>query len=146
MIWHDRDRCKQEVEKLLPYIDFMKISDEELYFVGGEDNIEAFMKEHGITVLIETLGSKGARYFFHGNSDVAAGRKVNAVDATGAGDAFWGGFLSRMLMFGVAKPEEVTEDMVRTALAYGNAAGGLCVQKMGGIPALPTKEEIEKFL
>lgn len=58
MIWHDRDRCKQEVEKLLPYIDFMKISDEELYFVGGEDNIEAFMKEHGITVLIETLGSK----------------------------------------------------------------------------------------
>ena len=146
MIWHDRDRCKQEVEKLLPYIDFMKISDEELYFVGGEDNIEAFMKEHGITVLIETLGSKGARYIFHGNSDVAAGRKVNAVDATGAGDAFWGGFLSRMLMFGVAKPEEVTEDMVRTALAYGNAAGGLCVQKMGGIPALPTKEEIEKFL
>ena len=138
--------CKQEVEKLLPYIDFMKISDEELYFVGGEDNIEAFMKEHGITVLIETLGSKGARYFFHGNSDVAAGRKVNAVDATGAGDAFWGGFLSRMLMFGVTKPEEVTEDMVRTALAYGNAAGGLCVQKMGGIPALPTKEEIEKFL
>ena len=104
------------------------------------------MKEHGITVLIETLGSKGARYFFHGNSDVAAGRKVNAVDATGAGDAFWGGFLSRMLMFGVAKPEEVTEDMARTALAYGNAAGGLCVQKMGGIPALPTKEEIEKFL
>ena len=146
MIWHDRDRCKQEVEKLLPYIDFMKISDEELYFVGGEDNIEAFMKEHGITVLIETLGSKGARYFFHGNSDVAAGRKVNAVDATGAGDAFWGGFLSRMLMFGITKPEEVTEDMVRTALAYGNAAGGLCVQKMGGIPALPTKEEIEKFL
>ena len=146
MIWHDRDRCKQEVEKLLPYIDFMKISDEELYFVGGEDNIEAFMKEHGITVLIETLGSKGARYFFHGNSGVAAGRKVNAVDATGAGDAFWGGFLSRMLMFGLTKPEEVTEDMVRTALAYGNAAGGLCVQKMGGIPALPTKEEIEKFL
>ena len=125
MIWHDRDRCKQEVEKLLPYIDFMKISDEELYFVGGEDNIEAFMKEHGITVLIETLGSKGARYFFQGNSDVAAGRKVNAVDATGAGDAFWGGFLSRMLMFGVTKPEEVTEDMVRTALAYGNAAGGM---------------------
>lgn len=27
----------------------------------------------------------------------------------------------------------------------GNASGGLCVQKMGGIPALPTKEDIEAF-
>ena len=74
MIWHDRDRCKQEVEKLLPYIDFMKISDEELYFVGGEDNIEAFMKEHGITVLIETLGRELAISFRETVMSQQAGR------------------------------------------------------------------------
>ena len=29
---------------------------------------------------------------------------------------------------------------------YGNASGGLCVQKMGGIPALPYKEDIEAYV
>ena len=72
--------------------------------------------------------------------------KVKAVDATGAGDAFWGGFLSSLLMSGVSKTEDLNEDLLRKALEYGNASGGLCVQKMGGIPALPTKEDIEAFL
>ena len=31
-------------------------------------------------------------------------------------------------------------------MAYGNAAGGLTVQKKGAIPALPTRAEIEAFL
>ena len=75
-----------------------------------------------------------------------AGRKVKAVDATGAGDAFWGGFLASLLMNGVTTADDLTVDKIREALKYGNASGGLCVQKMGGIPALPTKEEIEAFL
>ncbi|MBQ8189220.1 MAG: carbohydrate kinase, partial [Lachnospiraceae bacterium] len=69
-------------------------------------------------------------------------RVVNAVDATGAGDAFWGGFLSYVLMEGIHRAEDLTEEVVQQALTYGNAAGSLCVQKPGGIPALPTKEEI----
>ena len=68
------------------------------------------------------------------------------MDATGAGDAFWGGFLSKLLISGVAAAEDITEDLIRAALEYGNASGGLCVQKMGGIPALPSKAEIEAFL
>ncbi len=63
MIWHDGDRCKQEVEKLLPYIDFMKISDEELYFVGGEDNIEAFMKKNTGDHRFNRNSSKGLAIF-----------------------------------------------------------------------------------
>ena len=146
MIWHDMDKCKEEVEKVLPYVDLLKISDEELYFAGGEENIPAFMEKYGITVLVETLGSKGAKYFFDGKEGVVDGRKVNAIDATGAGDAFWGGFLSKLLMSGAEKAEDIEEEQIREALAYGNASGALCVQKQGGIPALPTREEIEEVL
>jgi len=146
MIWHDPDRCKKEIEKILPYVDFLKISDEELYFVGGQEQIPAFMEMYGITVLVETLGSKGAKYYYNGKTGTVEGKKVNAVDATGAGDAFWGGFLSRMLMLGVRSTADVTEDKVKEALAYGNASGALCVQKQGGIPALPTRREIEEVL
>lgn len=146
-VWESEAACKAEVDSILAYVDFLKISEEELNFVGGEENIPHFMKENGITVVIETLGSEGARYFYDGKEGIVRGHKVKAVDATGAGDAFWGGFLSRILMeTTVNRAEDVTEELVRKALEYGNASGGLCVQKMGGIPALPTREEIEAFL
>ena len=145
MIWSFED-AKAVVDQVLPYVDLLKVSDEELDFVGGENNIPALMKEYNISVVIETLGSKGAKYFFDGKEGIVEGHKVKAVDATGAGDAFWGGFLSKLLMSGVAAAEDITEDLIRAALEYGNASGGLCVQKMGGIPALPSKEDIEAFL
>lgn len=146
MIWHDMAKCKAEVDDILQYVDLLKISDEELYFVGGEDNIEAFMKQHGITVLIQTLGSKGAKYYFNENRKVVDSMKVNAIDATGAGDAFWGGFLSKLLMYNISSADEISEEMVYESLKYGNTSGGICVTKMGGIPSIPTKEAIEAIL
>ena len=145
MIWSFED-AKKVVDEVLPYVDLLKISDEELDFVGGEANIPAMMKENQISVVIETLGAKGAKFFFAGQEETVEGHKVKAVDATGAGDAFWGGFLASLLMNGVTTADDLTVDKIREALKYGNASGGLCVQKMGGIPALPTKEEIEAFL
>ncbi|MCD7955559.1 MAG: carbohydrate kinase [Lachnospiraceae bacterium] len=145
MIWSMAD-AKAVVDRVLPYVDLLKVSDEELDFVGGEENIPKLMKECGISVVIETLGSDGAKYFFDGKEGTVSGHKVKAVDATGAGDAFWGGFLSRLLLGGVTTASDLNEELVREALAYGNASGGLCVQKMGGIPALPTRAEIEAFL
>ena len=146
MIWHDIEKCKAEVDSILPYVDLLKVSDEELYFVGGEDNIHDFMKQNNIRVLIQTLGSAGAKYYFNGNQKTIPGHKVKAVDATGAGDAFWGGFLSRILMYGINHASEIDETMVEAALIYGNTSGALCVQKMGGIPAIPNKQAIQEAI
>ncbi len=143
MIWSKED-CKKEVDKVLPFVDFLKISDEELYFVGGEEHIFEVMEKFHITLVIETLGSRGAKYFFRGKSGIIEGKKVKAIDATGAGDAFWGGFLSKLLLKGLNKIGEMTENIVVESIEYGNTAGSICVQKMGGIPALPYREEIEK--
>ena len=145
-VWENEAAAKAVVDTALPYIDFLKISEEELDFVGGEDNIPAFMKEHDIAVVIETLGAEGAKYFYNGKEGEISGHKVKAVDATGAGDAFWGGFLSKILMEGVNATKDLTEEIIRKALEYGNASGALCVQKMGGIPALPYKEDIENYI
>ncbi len=145
-VWENQQACQQEVDSILQYVDFLKISEEELDFVGGEQNIPQFMDQHHIAVVIETLGSRGAKYFFHGKEGIVRGHRVHAIDATGAGDAFWGSFLARILMeTAIQTPDDITEELVCKALEYGNAAGGLCVQKMGGIPALPTKDEITAF-
>ncbi len=146
MVWDSQVEAMGEVKKILPYVDLLKISEEELIFVGGEENINSLMQSYHIAVVIETMGSAGAKYFFNGNTGYVEGKVVKAIDATGAGDAFWSGFVSKLLLDGVNVKEDFSEEKVGSALEYGNIAGSLCVQKKGGIPALPQKTEIEKYL
>jgi len=66
-------------------------------------------------------GSQGA-YFIHGNSRIEAeARKTEAVDDTGAGDAFAAGFLYGVL--------EGLDDM--ECLSMGNSAGSIAVNTRG---------------
>ena len=150
------EECKTEVLKVFPYVDLLKISEEELDFVGGRENIPAFMKTYDITVTVLTMGGDGAAVYYMGekNNTDASGKnvyeimipamKVKCIDTTGAGDAYWGGFLSSLLRQGVKKVSDIDKAKLETAGRYGAVSGGLCIQKPGGIPALPTIEEIEK--
>lgn len=146
MVWESAQEAAVKIDKVLPYVDLLKISEEELDFVGGEKNIFPVMKKYDISVVVETLGAEGAKYFFRNNAGKTEGIKVKAIDATGAGDAFWSGFISKLLLEGVTEIKDFTEEKVKSALEYGNTAGSLCVQKSGGIPALPLREEIERHL
>ena len=140
------DECLAEVNKLLPYIDLLKISDEELDFVGGEDNILKFMSENSISVIVLTRGGEGARVFFGGLYYDIPSMKVQVKDTTGAGDAYWGGFLSCLLDQGVKSVADLTSEKLIAAGKYGAVSGGLCITKPGGIPAIPTSDEIRAAL
>lgn len=146
VMWDSKDDCTAYVRKILPYVDLLKISDEEADMLGGEENIPAIMAENGISVVVETLGAKGARCFFGGESFVVPGRKAVCVDATGAGDAFWGGFLSCLRIKGVTTTGQLTRELLEQAMAYGNVSGWLCVQSKGAIESLPTRPQIESHL
>ena len=147
MVWDgDRNACRDKVLTCLPFVDLLKLSEEEAEMFGGEASLPDLMKRFQITLLVETLGAKGARAFFGGKVISVPGRKAVCVDATGAGDAFWGGLLSSLLLQGVKKTADLTEGTVRSALACGNTAGWLCVQGKGAIPSLPTRAEIERHI
>ena len=144
VMWDDNlQAATAAVQKILPAIDLLKISEEETGMVGGEENITAMAKENGISVVVETLGAKGARCYWKGQIINIPGMKATCVDATGAGDAFWGGFLAYLINHGVETPDDLTEEILMEALRYGNIAGWLCVQKKGAIESLPTTAEIE---
>lgn len=147
LMWKDdKAQCTKAVREILPYVDILKISEEEVDMAGGEENIRSLMKENGLTAVILTLGSKGAKVFFEEKCFSVPGKKVNAVDATGAGDAFWGGFLSSLRIQGVQDAAGITEVVLRKAMEYGNISGALCVQRKGAIASLPTRMEIESLL
>jgi ribokinase len=62
--------------------------------------------------------------------------KVQAVDTTGAGDAFSGGFAAA-LVEGMAREK---------ALIFASATAALSVTKHGTAPAMPSRAEIDSFL
>lgn len=142
LLWDDdREAARKAVQDVLPLVDFLKISEEELDFVDGD--IAGAARKYGISLIVETLGSKGARCFWNDRVITVPGIKAKCVDTTGAGDAFWGGFISSLIKSGVEKTADLTPDIINNALQYGNIAGWLCVQKKGAIESLPTSEEIE---
>ena len=144
LMWNgDAAACAEAVRACLPYIDVVKISEEEAAMFGGEGAIGALMERYALRAVIETLGAAGARCFFGGEVFEVPGRRAVCVDATGAGDAFWGGFLSALRIGGLSSPGDLSAERLRAALEYGNRCGWFCVQKKGAIAALPTREEAE---
>lgn len=148
LMWNDdKDACTKKVLSILKYVDFLKLSEEEINMVGGHDNILNLMKEYDIAVTVLTLGGGGAELFFDGQSCEVPGYRVDKVaDTTGAGDAFWGGFLSCVLNQGVSSRKDLSLDILKYAVKYGNVSGSLSVREKGAIASLPTREKIEKFL
>lgn len=146
VMWGDNEAaCIAAVMGILKYVDLLKISEEEIEMMGGEAAIPELMRLHDITVVVETLGSQGARAFFDDSEIRVAGHKVKAVDATGAGDAFWGAFLSKLRQSGVCTSADLSADILREALEYGNISGSICVQSKGAIASIPTRAQIEAY-
>jgi ribokinase len=90
----------------------------------------------GIRTVIITLGAKGAFLADGGEKFLVPGFKIEAVDATAAGDIFNGALA-------VALTEEKP---LREAVRFANAAAAISVTRLGAQPSAPTRREIDRFL
>lgn len=63
------------------------------------------------------------------------------VDTTGAGDAFLGGLL-RSLSQNKIRLSQLSLKGLTSHVRLVNALASLCVEKVGAIPAMPSKEEV----
>ncbi len=146
LMWNDDiEKARAAVRAVLPFVDLLKISDEEADFLGGEAHIPEAMKEYKIALVVETLGAEGAVWFYDGKSERIPGIPSDCVDTCGAGDAFWGSVLASLLKAGVRKTADLTEEKIRNAVRHGHVAGALCVRKKGAIESLPDEEACERF-
>lgn len=147
-LWPEVEEAVTQMRSVLPYMDIMKMSDNECGLLTGFDDPEeasARIVEKGVKVCCVTLGSEGALVRTSEGSALVDPFPTEAVDTTGAGDSFWGGFLAAFLESGLT-PAEVTREDARTMARMGNAVASLCVRKRGGIPSMPTRSEVEAVL
>lgn len=133
--------------ELFSMADFVTPNETEAEFFTGlyqkdmeKENWRAAVAEKfhamGVRRLIVTLGAEGALYSGDGEYFVMPAYPVLAVDTTAAGDAFNAAFALQWVR---------TRD-VKSALAYGNAAGALTASRMGSQPSMPSEKEISAFI
>lgn len=148
LMWNDDiDACSKKVLNIMKYVDLLKVSEEELpMIVMDNEKIFDFMKKYDISLIVETLGGKGCKCFFNNEMFDIDGFNVKCVDATGAGDSFWGAFLSYLRFNNIENSKSLNKELIIKAAKYGNASGAICVQSKGAIPSIPTREQIEKML
>ena len=147
-LWDSEEEAVRWMKAPLDMVDILKISDEELLLLTGTDDLEEGSRrlgEHGISLIMITLGSEGVFYRRKGDSDkddlrgIVPAEKVSVVDTNGAGDTFLGAVLaqianSRNIPEGRATLEEI--------LTFANRAAALTCSRPGAIPAMPTAEEL----
>lgn len=100
------------------------------------DKAAKVFKDKGVQNVVITLGSRGVYVNEDGKSEIVPAYKVNAIDTTGAGDAFNGGLLTAL-----SEGKTISE-----AARFANALAAISVQRIGTTPSMPTRAEIDKFL
>ncbi|MFC5067912.1 sugar kinase [Flaviflagellibacter deserti] len=100
------------------------------------DEIADFYLRLGPKIVALTLGSEGCLVATPDERRVVPGIKVEAVDASGAGDTFGGAFLAEYLRSGDPF----------TAARHANAAAALQTRGHGAVAPMPTRQEVETAL
>jgi ribokinase len=127
---------------LLDLCDMVIVNETELAFFAGatvlpdDDAVlgaaQSLRRRDDQTIIV-TLGAAGALSTGPQGAGMAAGRKVETVDTTGAGDCFCG-----VLCAGLAEGRPLG-----AAIARANAAAALQVGRAGAADAMPQRHEIE---
>ena len=129
---------------MLPFADMVKISDNETVLLTGkespQDALDVLMNM-GIKCAVVTAGADGAYVGVGGKTGHVPGFRRDAVDTTGAGDSFWGGFLTAFVRSG-ADIEKVTAGNALEYARFGCAVAACCVMKRGAMPAMPGEAEV----
>ena len=144
-LWKKQETAIRIMRSVIPYADVMKVSDEESFLLTGESDYKAAAEKllvEGPKLVAITLGCDGVFLATGKMSGHIEAFFAEAADTTGAGDSFWGGFLCRYLKY-QKKIEDLEWSELQKCAIYGNATASLCVQRRGGIPAIPGKEEVE---
>lgn len=133
-------------DELLKKVNYITPNETEASLLTGVEVVDEetarkaaeILVKKGIDTVIITLGKKGCYLLSDGDHEgqLISGFNVDAVDTTGAGDAFNGGFANFL-----AEGKSLEE-----ACRLANAVAALSVTKDGTAPAMPKLEELKKMV
>jgi sugar/nucleoside kinase (ribokinase family) len=133
--WDTQGEWMKVLAPSLPFADYTLLNeDEALHLTGFSDpaNAARVLREHGATHVVIKLGPGGC----WADGAFIPGHRVRAIDTTGAGDCFSGGFVAA-LERGMS---------IEQAARFANAVGALAVQKVGATAGVLNWDSTLRFL
>lgn len=137
-LWDSKEELYKAVWEFIPKSDILKISDEELKFITGEDDVRLAVSKlftGRVKLVIYTCGADGAYAFTKGLTVFSEAYKVSPIDTTGAGDGFIGAFLYGLNALGISELSNVTSDSLKKCLDFANRFCRESVLRNGAIPS-----------
>ncbi len=147
-LWEGAEVALPVIRQAIAATRVVKCNESELALVMGERGSEAerarALLELGPEVAVVTLGERGALWVSREVEVQSPGHTVDSVDAIGAGDCFTGNLLARLARHGAeaAPPAEAAREI----LAWCNAAAALSTTRAGAMGAMPSADEVARFL
>lgn len=144
-LWDSEEAARDTIQLMLGEADVVKLSEEELEFITGEKELDAGVKKlssYDIPFLIITMGADGSYVFTGEARQYVPAMKVQAVDTTGAGDAFVSGILYSIHEHKGGIESLSIDEAVRMA-RFASVSGALAASTKGAMTALPSLEEVQ---
>ncbi len=139
LVTSDIDRLTARTEELAASVTHAIFAQHVPAALSGLDDTEAALRKLRKTmnnVLVVTLGEHGAMAMEGDRFHHVPAFAVQAVDTTGAGDVFRGGFIYAL----------VNGLPIEQALRMGNAAAAVSCTRLGALNGVPTLEEVHELM
>lgn len=136
----------KDCRHFIKYSDFIKLSDEEVKLITGEDVvISGVVKLHemGAKYVAVTLGKEGTLISNGIFNTIIPSIKITQLDSTGAGDAFVGGVLKQLAE--ISDKHNISDEKWKEIIKYANKVGAVTCTNYGAISSIPTEEELAKY-
>lgn len=144
-LWRSLQEAKETMLSVLGEVDLLKVSEEELQFLTGEESLEKgarkLNQEYEIPLLLVTRGSEGCSFLHKGEWQEVEAFRVEAVDTTGAGDSFLGAMLFRLIRTGSSISELDTKEMY-DFVRFANKTAAIVATRYGSAEIMPSYEEV----
>ena len=128
----------QQCGAFIESCDFFKLSDEEALLITGTDTVSlaaAALRKKTNAVFTITLGKEGTMLCMGDTLEIIKSIPIQAVDATGAGDAFVGAVLYQLNKKSVKDINLVSIEDWKTIITNANKAGARTCEYMGAMEA-----------
>ena len=147
-LWNSLDEAKEQILYGLSHCHILKISDNEIQWLTGQedytDGVKWILERYQIPLILVSMGKEGSRAYYGGKMvEVKPFIQKNTIETTGAGDTFCGCVLHYICEHGL---ENLTEEILFEMLQFANAAASIITTRKGALRVMPEEKEIAGLL
>ena len=147
-LWSSMDLARKQVEYGLGMCDILKISDNEIVWLTGEEDyskgVAELKEKYDIPLILVSMGKEGSRAYYKDSMvEKSAFVQPNTIETTGAGDTFMACVLHKVLQDGL---ENLKEEQLDEMLTFANAAASLITTRKGALRVMPEEHDIREMI